>query len=74
MKAISDQGNPFNTVVLTGKENYNVWAFTVREHLKTASLIKYIDYEIINFDGPKEVNAAKDQDGVKTGIKHIEEK
>lgn len=32
----------YNAVILTGKDNYPVWSFTMKEHLTTAGMIEHI--------------------------------
>lgn len=39
---VNNNGKPFTTIILNGKANYNVRAYTVKEHLKTASLEQFI--------------------------------
>lgn len=50
-------GKTFAAVVLNGKANYNVWAFTMKEHLKTAGLFDLVS----DFKEEKEETKAKVQ-------------
>lgn len=44
MKSFSDQsGKAYACVVLNGKSNYTAWAFTIREHLVTAGLFRFVE-------------------------------
>jgi len=60
LKTFGDsKGSSYSSVILNGKANYNVWAFTMKEHLTTAELYQFITHVKIEDTERGKAQAAK---------------
>lgn len=52
-------GKTYTCVTLAGKSNYQVWAYTMREHLTTCELVKFIENQDVKPEDAKQEQRAK---------------
>ena len=59
MKLNDSAGRSYTCTLLTGKDNYMVWSYTLKEHLTTANLIHHVDPTIAKQEPEKEEDVSK---------------